>query len=221
MTPEEQEESTRRAEESKKLEWAKHKEMLAHTAKKFAHGGVPEHEWCISFDSLKVIDQNRDTIDRIKKWNPEIHRKGVVLFGSVGTGKSTLCKALINRWASPSYHCMFISVTDALKNIRSAFDKKTDTTVEAECKKLIDPKLLVFDDLGVDNASDWSKEQIFSVFEARAHSKKHTWFTTNLDPKTEIPKLYGDRIHDRMLEFCSWVKLEGDSWRKMTYVNEI
>jgi DNA replication protein DnaC len=175
-------------------------------------------EWSITFDSLERVPQNIATLARLDKWTPEM-KNGVVLWGSVGTGKSTVCKAVINKFASKTYTCKFVSVTDALKAIRGSIGK-TDTSIELECAKLINPNLLVFDDLGVDNASDWAKEQIFSIFEARSRAKKHTWFTTNLDPD-KIEEIYGSRIHERMLEHCTFVAMSGDSFRKMKYKAEI
>ncbi len=184
-----------------------------------AYTSLDETQWGITFDTLPISNVNRAVMDRIKNWHPGLS-KGVVLLGTVGTGKSSTCKALINRFASPKYRCMFISVTDALKAIRKGMDNNHETSVDLECSKLVAPNLLVFDDLGVDNATEWGREQIFSIFEARLNTGKHTWFTTNLSGE-QIRDKYGERIHDRMLQGCSWVKMEWESFRKMNFKNEI
>lgn len=209
-----------RANKSRDAEIEKHLKKIA-AREKYGYTSLPEHEWDIAFESLEVIDQNRETMTRINRWLPTM-QKGVLLYGPVGTGKSTICKAIINRFASPSYRCKFIAVSEALAKIRSAIDQK-DTSVGHECQKLVAPDLLILDDLGTDNASEWAKEQIFAIFEARAHAttRKHTWFTTNMNPSTDIPKIYGPRIYDRMHEFCTRLKVPGDSFRKMKYRDEI
>lgn len=186
--------------------------------RRVGYSSLPEHEWTITFETMPICEQNRAPINRLACWVPQL-KKGAVIYGTVGTGKSTICKALINRYASPTRRCLFISVTDALKTIKGAMDRK-DTTVEMECNKLVDPAILVFDDLGVDNCTEWAREQIFSIFEARTHSGKHTFFTTNLTPD-QIRDVYKERIHDRMLEWCSWIQMTGESFRKRNFENEI
>lgn len=217
MSEEERTELERRLEERKKADLDKHFSMMAHKAR-LGYTSLPEHEWALTFSSLPACDQNREVLARVQRWTPEMER-GVFLYGSVGTGKSTICKAIINKWASPSYTCKFITVPDAIRAIKSGMDKP-DSSVDLEVMKLVQPNLLVLDDIGVGDASDFSREQLFAVFEARAHSRKHTWFTTNMDPK-QLRAHFHDRIADRLLEFCSWVKVEGESFRRRSFRNEI
>lgn len=200
------------AEDRKRAELFAYRDRLAYTS-------LPEREWSITFENLKQTAPNRIIVERLLKWDPQKMSKGVFLHGTVGTGKSTLAKALINRWASLSYRCKFISVTDALKNIREAIGAE-DTSVRDECNHLIEPSLLILDDLGVDNVSEWAREQIFSILEARFHSGKHTCFTSNMAP-ADIVKTYKERIADRLLEYCSWLPMNGESYRRLNYVSEI
>ncbi len=186
--------------------------------KKRNYTSLLEKDWPVTFESLKIIPQNAEQVRRIQNWNPELS-KGVVLYGSVGTGKSTLCKAVVNRFASQSYRCLFISVADAMQRLKDTMDRK-DTTLGAEQEKLITPNLLLLDDLGAEKASEWAVEKIFLIFEKRAALKKHTFFTTNLTPD-QIGDVYKERIRDRMVEHCSWVHFQGDSFRKLTFKNEI
>lgn len=179
---------------------------------------LSEKDWQVTFESLEVIPQNSEQIGRLKKWNPSM-TKGVVLYGSVGTGKSTLCKAIINQFATKTYRCLFISVADAMQRLKDAIDKE-GTTVGHETEKLIEPNLLILDDLGADKSTEWATERIFVIFEKRAAQDKHTFFTSNLTAK-EISAVYKERIASRMMEFCSWVQFQGDDFRKKNFVNEI
>lgn len=199
---------------------AEHDAVIA-LAERRGYSSLPEGEWGVTFDSMTVTDDNRRSIARVRSWERGM-KKGAILYGPVGTGKSTLCKALINRWAAPDFRCVFVSVPEALNAMRAAIDKKTNTTVEMEHERLNLPALLVLDDLGADNTelTPWVKEQIFSIFDSRGRVGKPTWFTTNLNSE-RIKTIYGPRIHDRMLEFCSWVDVMGDSFRSMNFRNEI
>jgi DNA replication protein DnaC len=192
-------------------------EQLKKNARR-GYSSLSEKDWQVTFESLEIVPQNTEQVTRLKKWNPSMQR-GVVLYGSVGTGKSTLCKAVINRFCSRDYRCLFISVADAMQRLKDAIDKE-GTSVGHETEKLIEPNLLLLDDLGAEKSTEWATERLFVIFEKRAAQQKHTFFTTNLTPE-QISGVYKERIKDRMIEFCTWVKFEGESFRKLKYVNEI
>lgn len=214
MSPEEiaaQDERTRIADEIEtKQRYAemRRRDRLAFTS--LSQEDLDKH----TFESMTVMKQNERMIQTMLEWSPE-SRRGAVLWGNVGTGKSALCKCLINKWASVKLRCLFIFVGEAMDNMKNAMDSK-ETSVAIETQKLITPELLVFDDLGAEKGSEWQNEKIFSVFEQRAKVRKITFFTSNLGPE-EIRTKYGPRIHDRMVEFCRWLRFEGESFRKMNY----
>lgn len=218
LTEEERKKQDQIFERKKNEDIKKHHEEVIMKAAKRGYTSLQETDWGVTFDSIEITPQNEKPILRLRKWNPNL-TKGAVLFGNVGTGKSTLCKALINCWASPEFRCLFISVADAMQRLKNGIDNK-DTTVAFEEEQLISPNLLILDDLGAEKMSDWAREKLFVIFERRASQKKFTFFTTNLE-SDQIKNIYKDRIHDRMIEFCSWIKLDGDSFRKKNFENEI
>lgn len=61
--------------------------------------------------------------------------------------------------------------------------------------------LLVLDDLGAEHITDWTKEQIFAIVNARKGGKLPTVFTSNLSLR-DLEKAYGPRISSRILEVC-------------------
>lgn len=187
-------------------------------AERRGYTSLQEKDWQVTFESLKIIPQNAEQLSRLAKWNPTL-KKGLVLHGAVGTGKSTACKAIINRFASRDYKCLFISVADAMQRLKDAIDGK-DTSVGHEQEKLIEPSLLILDDLGAEKSTEWAVERIFVIFEKRANLGRHTIFTSNATPK-EIGQIYKARVADRMVEFCTFLDFPGESFRKLNYVEEI
>ena len=177
---------------------------------------LDEIDWGLSFDTLKVTNHNRVVIQRLNKWKPEM-QKGGVLFGPVGTGKSTLMKCLINKWASENYRCKFVGMGKLLQKLRDGM--KSERTLGEQMAKLVEPDLLIVDDIGVEKPTDWSREQIFTLLEDRRGMGKVNFFTTNLN-QNDIAAVYGDRIADRLREWCVWIEVAGPSWRRFNQREE-
>lgn len=75
--------------------------------------------------------------------------------------------------------------------------------------------LLILDDFGMERDSEFGKEIIFQVIDARYQSRKPMIITTNLSMNTlqNPADTSGKRIYDRILEMCLPVKFLGKSLR--------
>lgn len=160
-----------------------------------------------------------DHVKKLAKWEPKPESKGVLLYGEPGRGKSALCKALINRWATEEYRALFITIGDALDNIRNAFDDE-QTSVGQELDKLRKPGLLVIDDFGTEKLTEFVDEKFFAIFDWRGRHKKHTFLSTNLT-LAELKKRYSPRVFDRLFEYCSFLECGGPSYRQKNFENQI
>ena len=85
--------------------------------------------------------------------------------------------------------------------------------------------LLIIDDLGTERNTDYMKELVFNIIDARYRSGLPMILTTNL-PMDEIKKsndIGYTRIYDRILERCFPVAVKGHSRRRQhvrdSYVN--
>lgn len=138
--------------------------------------------------------------------------KGLLLWGSVGTGKSyhAACVAnyLIDRGKS-AYMANFEQI--AMRLMDAKFGEKTQ-----ELEKIVNYDFLVFDDLGIEKQSDNMQSQVFNVIDGRYRTGKPFIVTTNLHIE-EIKKpsdIKYARIYDRILERCIPVEVSGASRRR-------
>src|SRR3990167_2124855 len=109
-----------------------------------------------------------------------------LLQGSFGNGKSHLAIAALREWGSLQTG-WFWKVPDWLAMVkRRAFDE--GEPLDDVLRPVMANTLIVFDDLGAENQTDWAAEQLYRVLDARYDAKAPTIITTNqpaprLDPR--------------------------------------
>jgi DNA replication protein DnaC len=85
---------------------------------------------------------------------------------------------------------------------------------------VIETEVLVLDELGASKLTDWVRDTMMHVINARYNDRKLTIFTTNyLDGRrTERDEILEDRIgvrlRSRLFEMCQTVQIEGEDYRR-------
>lgn len=171
----------------------------------------------------KLSDYNADTVEKAKgrqiiQLFVERTLAGIgphaILAGAVGTGKTHLAAAALNKIIEESSNrknVLFINYRDLLEQIKYSFN---DPRVNKELMGNLIPDIktadaVVIDDLGAelgnfskkkdqkDNvASDYNVKTITEILDARMD--RATIITTNLTSK-QIKAFYGDRVFSRMI----------------------
>jgi DNA replication protein DnaC len=166
--------------------------------------------------SLLLNEQNKSVIGQVALWYSNDSRfkgdlhKGLMIRGSVGTGKTIIAKALKETMLEVErLHAKFIYSTD-LQDLY--MNQKFD-----EINILKTRKFTIIDDVGVEmvETKTWgnTKEPFNDLFDARYRANLITIITTNLRP-SDIESEYGTRIRDRFKECFNDLVLDGESLRK-------
>jgi len=117
------------------------------------------------------------------------------IFGGPGTGKTHMAVATALRWINArGWGCKFVVVSDWLQDIKTGFN---DQTAANALHRAREAKLLIFDDLGAEMATDWVRDTVYSVINHRYNEMKPTLVTSNLTPD-EISSKYHDRLASRL-----------------------
>ena len=178
-------------------------------------------DWTFDNDDrrdAKIADAMRRYADGFAKFREE--SKGLLLYGDVGTGKTYYAACIANQLISNGYTVLMTNFATLTNKIQGTFDGK---------QELIDSlnrySLLIIDDLGTERNTDYMKELVFNIIDARYRSGLPMILTTNL-PMDEIKKsndIGYTRIYDRILERCFPVAVKGHSRRRQhvrdSYVN--
>lgn len=140
-------------------------------------------------------------------------RRGLMLVGSYGTGKTGLVAAglrvVAERWDETTHRLRFLTGPDLMAFLRKGFDAgPKGESYEQRLYELRTVRLLVIDDLGAERPTDWVQEQIFAIVNHRYEHELPTWATTNygLD---ELAERINPRVLERLLENAEVIDFAG------------
>ena len=156
-------------------------------------------------DDKKRKELIKWVINFIKDYKEGKSCKGLYLSGNFGSGKSYIVSAMINELVKDGYKGALIYYPEFLRNLKSSFGK--DFEEKFEFAKKAD--LLLLDDIGAENISSWSRDEILGpIIQYRMDEKLPTFFTSNLsieelevhlsESKDKIDKIKAKRIIERI-----------------------
>lgn len=134
---------------------------------------------------------------------------GLYIAGSCGTGKTHLAAAIAIQLMANGHSVVFRSAEDMLQDIKSAYSETTQDAA-AVLNRLKTCDLLVIDDLGKEQATDWSTAQLYGIINDRYESQRPLIVTTNCNEvdliTAESPRGVGNHrivaILSRLHEMC-------------------
>lgn len=134
---------------------------------------------------IDVSDKNRvKTIKLIKNfydnYNPNKTQKALYLHGPFGSGKSFLVAALFNELAEKKQATStIVYFPEFLRSLKEDF-----SLVESKTYKLKMVDLLLIDDLGAENVTEWGRDEVLgTILQHRMNEGKTTFITSNLSMK--------------------------------------
>ena len=143
--------------------------------------------------------------------------KGIILYGSVGTGKSFLAACIVNELVSKGYACQMTTFSRLTNQIGALWDGKQEFI-----DRLTQLSLIAIDDLGVERDTEYMNENVTTIVDALYTAKVPMIITSNYTPKqmTEEMDIRRKRIFDRILERCHPIEMTGESRRKQMGRND-
>lgn len=108
------------------------------------------------------------------------NREGwLLLMGRYGSGKTHLAAAIANLAIESGISTLFLTVPDLLDWLRFSYSPG-DTSFEDRFEEIRDIPLLILDDFGTQNATDWAQEKIFQIMNYRYINRLPTVVTSNM-----------------------------------------
>lgn len=142
-------------------------------------------------------------------------RKGLFLWGPPGTGKtlisSIILTELIRRYA---VHGKMLKISRGFfQYIKSTFVEGSENYGKSSDieRELAEIDILVIDDFGVQRDTEWERETLYNLVDARYEAEKFTLFTSNNNPSSSIRD---PRVLSRLKEMCLIMELSGEDQRE-------
>ena len=187
---------------------------------------VPKEVRNAKMKDIYTDDKNRVEVIKwltkfIKDYKEQKPVKGLYLSGNFGSGKSYLVSAMINELVKSGYKGALVCYPEFLRSLKASFGK--DFEEQFDYAKNAD--LLLLDDIGAENITPWSRDEIlFSILQYRMDEKLPTFFTSNLTldeleihlsmQNGKVDKLKANRLIERIRYMCDEIKLISSNYRK-------
>lgn len=197
------------------------REELQRQIKRLRKMGFPDAEmerWTFDRD-----DQSNDRISQIAhKYVENFEQmrgkgKGLLFYGTVGTGKTFISCCIANALIDKGYACLVTNFARLTNTITGMYDGKQDYI-----DGLNKFALLVIDDLASERDTEYMGEIVQNIVDARYRSGLPLIITTNLtNEELKHPaEMRKQRIYSRLFEMCIPIEVKGKDRRKEKLIND-
>ncbi|TFL14451.1 AAA family ATPase [Pusillimonas caeni] len=141
--------------------------------------------------ALRIAKQYADTFD-------ENEGVSLIFCGGVGSGKTHLAIGIAKQIMQGYRSALFMSVMGAVRSVKETW-RDSDISERKALQNLIEPDLLILDEVGVQFGSDTEKLILFEIINGRYENRRSTILISNL-AMDKLTEYLGERVVDRLRE---------------------
>lgn len=179
-------------------------------------GITPEFRNTKRLTTFEMVDGRKDGFEAACKFiRGEVDPPLLLLYGEPGRSKTHLAVAIGLAWIAQLRWVQYYYVGDLLDELRAGlrmdkyqvpgeYNPKTTDSILQFCKNV---PLLILDDMGIENPTDWAFEKLDTIVNHRYDKKLATVITANT---LEISRRILDRCREGIV-----IQLEGESYREI------
>lgn len=203
------------AERKNKEEQEYKQRQLIMQAERYRKMGFPESDmqnWNFENDDMsnaRLTQAAKNYVDNFSAMLKD--GKGLLLHGTVGTGKTYAACEIANALIDKGYPVLVTNFARLTNTLQGMYDGKQEYI-----DSLNRFALLVIDDLGAERKSEFMQEMVYNIIDSRYRAGLPMIVTTNLamDEIKSTETIGYARIYDRVLERCFPIEVSGASRRR-------
>ncbi|WP_294756827.1 primosomal protein DnaI [uncultured Lactobacillus sp.] len=186
---------------------------------------LPEGLHDIRLSQIELTPERKEVMTAIQKflyhYARDIHQKGLYLSGNFGIGKTYILAGLANQVAAMNKYVVFLHVPTFIASLASHFN---DNSLQDEVHTIANCDLLILDDIGAENLSQWSRDEVLAVIlQARMDNVLPTFFSSNFamndledhfkETKNAIEPVKAARLMERIHSLATEIVISGHNRR--------
>lgn len=148
--------------------------------------------------------------------NFKSHTDNILLYGDSGTGKSFLSYCIAKELLDKGYVVVYRTSDELIRDLKSI---RFDNNLELE-NLLLTCDLLVIDDLGAEQITEFSITEFFTFLNKKLLLKKKMIISTNLSIP-DLTRNYAERITSRLFGSFTLYKIYGEDIRVKTNLSKM